>query len=124
MYLPFALARKYHNADREWGWQYVFPSDRLSHDPPSGVLCRHYLDERGLQKAVHRAAHTAGITKRVHCHTFRHHFATHVIQNGYDIRTMQELLGHKNVKTTMISTHVLNQGGLAVRSPLDVQHDL
>ena len=124
VYLPFALARKYHNADREWGWQYVFPSDRLSHDPESGVLRRHHLDERGLQKAVHRATHTAGITKRVHCHTFRHSFATHLIQNGYDIRTVPQLLGHKDVKTTMISTHVLNQGGLAVRSPLDAQHDL
>ncbi len=124
VYLPFALACTYPNADRAWGWQYVVPSDQLSRDPPSGVLRRHHLDERGLQKAVHRAPHTAGITKRVSYHTFRHSFAIHLIQNGYGIRTVPQLLGHKDVKITMIYTHVLNQGGVAVRSPLDAQHDL
>lgn len=117
--LPFALVRKYPNADREWVWQYVFPSGRLVRDPANGAMRRHHLDESGLQKAVRHAAYHAGITKRVSCHTLRHSFATHLIQNGYDIRTVQELLGHKDLKTTMIYTHVLNQGGLAVRSPLD-----
>jgi len=119
VYLPDALDRKYPNASREWIWQYVFPSDRLSTDPRSGVVRRHHLDESGLQKAVRAAARAAGINKRVTCHTFRHCFATHLLENGYDIRTVQELLGHKNVKTTMIYTHVLQRGGLAVRSPLD-----
>jgi integron integrase len=119
VYLPDALDRKYPNASREWIWQYVFPSDRLSTDPRSGVVRRHHLDESGLQKAVRAAARAAGINKRVTCHTFRHSFATHLLENGYDIRTVQELLGHKNVKTTMIYTHVLQRGGLAVRSPLD-----
>ena len=120
VYLPDALDRKYPNASREWIWQYVFPSDRLSTDPRSGVVRRHHLDESGLQKAVRAAARAAGINKRVTCHTFRHSFATHLLENGYDIRTVQELLGHKNVKTTMIYTHVLQRGGLAVRSPLDL----
>jgi integrase len=130
VYLPYALARKYPNAEREWIWQYVFPSDRLSVDPrtppsPSGrgaggeVLRRHHLNESGLQKAVRAAAAAAGIDKRITCHTFRHSFATHLLENRYDIRTVQELLGHKDVKTTMIYTHVLQRGGLAVRSPLD-----
>ncbi|BAM00165.1 MULTISPECIES: integron integrase [Caldilinea] len=119
VYLPDALDRKYPNASREWIWQYVFPSDRLSTDPRSGVVRRHHLDASGLQKAVRAAARAAGINKRVTCHTFRHSFATHLLENGYDIRTVQELLGHKNVKTTMIYTHVLQRGGLAVRSPLD-----
>ena len=119
VYLPYALERKYPNADREWIWQYVFPSQRLSVDPRSGVVRRHHLDESGLQKAVRAAAQAAGIPKKVSCHTFRHSFATHLLENHYDIRTVQELLGHKNVKTTMIYTHALNRGGLAVRSPLD-----
>lgn len=119
VYLPDALERKYPNANREWAWQYVFPSDRLSQDPRADVMRRHHLDESGLQKAVREAARLAGINKPVGCHTFRHSFATHLLQNGYDIRTVQELLGHKDVKTTMIYTHVLNRGGLAVRSPLD-----
>jgi integron integrase len=119
VYLPFALERKYPNAEREWVWQYVFPSGRRSRDPRSGIIRRHHLDESGLQKALRRATQTAGIEKRVGCHTFRHSFATHLLQNGYDIRTVQELLGHKDVKTTMIYTHVLNRGGRAVRSPLD-----
>jgi integron integrase len=120
VYLPFALGRKYPNADREWDWQYVFTSDILSKDPRTGIMRRHYLHETSLQRAVRTAAKRAGINKRVSCHTFRHSFATHLLQNGYDIRTVQELLGHKDVKTTMIYTHVLSRGGLAVRSPIDV----
>jgi integron integrase len=119
VYLPFALERKYVNASREWVWQYVFPSDRRSRDPRSGIIRRHHLDPSGLQKAIKRAVHIVGIEKRVSCHTFRHSFATHLLQDGYDIRTVQELLGHKDVKTTMIYTHVLNRGGRGVRSPLD-----
>lgn len=119
VYLPYALAEKYPNASREWCWQWVFPADKLSTDPRSGVTRRHHVDESGLQKAVRQAAQLAGITKPVGPHTFRHSFATHLLESGYDIRTVQELLGHKDVKTTMIYTHVLNRGGLAVRSPLD-----
>jgi integron integrase len=119
VYLPDALDRKLPNASREWLWQYVFPSDRLSVDPRSGAVRRHHADESGLQKAVRQAAQQVGLTKRVTCHTFRHSFATHLLENHYDIRTVQELLGHKDVKTTMIYTHVLQRGGLAVRSPLD-----
>lgn len=119
VYLPHALERKYPNANREWAWQYVFPSDQLSVDPRSGTVRRHHLDESGLQKAVRQAAKRAGIPKPVTPHTFRHSFATHLLEAGYDIRTVQELLGHKDVRTTMIYTHVLQRGGLAVRSPLD-----
>lgn len=121
VYLPFALERKYPSAHREWMWQYVFPADRIASDPRSGVVRRHHAPERSLQHAVRIAAQRSGINKRVSCHTFRHSFATHLLQNGYDIRTVQELLGHKDVKTTMVYTHVLNRGGLAVRSPLDEQ---
>ena len=119
VYLPDALARKYPNADREWGWQYVFPASSLSQDPRSGVTRRHHLHESSLQKAIKEAARLAGIIKPVGPHTLRHCFATHLLEGGYDIRTVQELLGHKDVKTTMIYTHVLQRGGLAVRSPLD-----
>jgi integron integrase len=120
VYLPFALERKYKNADRDWVWQFVFPSDRISQDPRSGIVRRHHLHESGLQKALKQAVKIAGINKRVSCHTFRHSFATQLLQDGYDIRTVQELLGHKDVKTTMIYTHVLNRGGRGVKSPLDV----
>ncbi|MGB9618333.1 MAG: integron integrase [Desulfomonilaceae bacterium] len=119
VYLPDALAEKYPNASREWGWQYVFPADRLSVDPRSGAVRRHHMDESTVQRVVRAAAKAAGIPKSVSPHTFRHSFATHLLENGYDIRTVQELLGHKDVKTTMIYTHVLQRGGLAVRSPLD-----
>jgi len=119
VYLPDALARKYPNADREWGWQYIFPASSLSQDPRSGVTRRHHLHESSFQKAVKEAARLAGIVKPVGPHTLRHCFATHLLESHYDIRSVQELLGHKDVKTTMIYTHVLNRGGLAVRSPLD-----
>ena len=119
VYLPNALDRKYPNACTEWIWQYVFPASRLSVDPRTGVTRRHHAHESTLQKAVRRASQAAGIPKRVSPHTFRHSFATHLLENGYDIRTVQELLGHKDVKTTLIYTQVLNRGGLAVRSPLD-----
>jgi integron integrase len=117
--LPYALERKYPNANREWGWQYVFPSHKLSQDPRSDRIGRHHVHESGLQKAVKRAAKAANIHKQIGCHTFRHSFATHLLEAGYDIRTIQELLGHKSVETTMIYTHVLKRGGMAVRSPAD-----
>lgn len=119
VYLPYALERKYPNAAKEWGWQYVFPSRNLSVDPRSGVTRRHHVDEKSLQRAVKRAAQQAGIAKPATPHTFRHSFATHLLQSGHDIRTVQELLGHKDVQTTMIYTHVLNRGGKGVQSPLD-----
>ena len=119
VWLSESVARKYPNAGREWVWQYVFPSARLSVDPRSGVTRRHHLDEKGLQRAIKQAAVDAGLTKNVTPHTLRHSFATHLLQAGYDIRTVQELLGHKDVQTTMIYTHVLNKGGMGVMSPLD-----
>ncbi len=119
VYLPQALARKYPHANRQWIWQYVFPAGRISIDPRSGGKRRHHLHSSSVQKAVKRAAATAVVNKHVTPHTFRHSFATQLLQNGYDIRTVQELLGHKHVQTTMIYTHVLNKGGVAVRSPLD-----
>lgn len=117
--LPFALARKYPNADRELIWQYAFPSERLAYDSKTKHTYRWHMSESTLQRAVRAAAQEAEIPKLVGPHTFRHSFATHLLQNGYDIRTVQELLGHKDVKTTMIYTHVLQRGPLAVRSPLD-----
>jgi integron integrase len=119
VYLPFALERKYPNANREWKWQYIFPAKQRSIDPRSDEVRRHHLDDGFLQRSLKQAVRNAQIDKNVSCHTLRHSFATHLLQNGYDIRTVQELLGHKDVKTTMIYTHVLNKGGLGVRSPLD-----
>lgn len=119
VYLPPALARKYPNAGSEWGWQYAFPSRRLSVDPRSGAVRRHHANESSLQKGVREAARRAGLTKPVSPHTLRHSFATHLLEAGSDIRTVQELLGHADVSTTMIYTHVLNKPGLAVKSPAD-----
>jgi len=119
VWLPPALARKYPSAGREWGWQYLFPASKRSVDPGSGKERRHHLDEKVLQRAVKQAVRQSGISKRASCHTFRHSFATHLLERGYDIRTVQELLGHSDVSTTMIYTHVLNQGGKGVQSPLD-----
>jgi integron integrase len=117
--LPNALEAKYPSASREWVWQFIFPASQRSTDPQTGIIRRHHIDETVPQKAVREAAKLAGIDKQVSPHTFRHSFATHLLQNGYDIRTVQELLGHKDVKTTMIYTHVLQRGGMAVKSPLD-----
>jgi integron integrase len=119
VWLPFALAAKYPGASRQTGWQYVFPSASISTDPISGKAMRHHLNPSTLQKAVKKAVHTAGIHKPVGCHTFRHSFATRLLENGYDIRTVQELLGHKDIKTTMVYTHVMGKGAKAVKSPLD-----
>ena len=119
VFLPDALARKYPHAPQEWAWQWVFPARSLSTDPRSGLVRRHHLGEETLQRAVKTAIAQAGIAKAGSCHTLRHSFATHLIEDGYDIRTVQELLGHKDVRTTMIYTHVLNRGGRGVLSPLD-----
>ncbi|MGH8251281.1 MAG: integron integrase [Steroidobacteraceae bacterium] len=117
--LPYALQRKYPQAATGWGWQFVFPSRFYCRDPYTRELVRHHLHPQTMQRAVASATHAAGIAKPAGCHTFRHCFATHLLEDGYDIRTVQELLGHADVKTTMIYTHVLNKGGRAVRSPLD-----
>ena len=119
VYLPYALGRKYSNAGREWKWQYVFPSSKLSNDPRSGVTRRHHASPDSVQREVKRAIRLAGITKHGGCHTLRHSFATHLLEDGYDLLTIQELLGHSDVRTTQIYTHVLNKGGRGVRSPLE-----
>jgi integron integrase len=119
VFLPYALARKYPIAPQQWGWQYIFPAANRSIDPRSGKERRHHLSDQAVQKAVKKAIHKARIVKNGSCHTLRHSFATHLLERGYDIRTVQELLGHKDVRTTMIYTHVLNRGGKGVLSPID-----
>ncbi len=118
--LTYAFARKYPTAGLEWNWQYIFPSSKRSKSPYTGQVERHHADQSGIQRAVKAASKKVGITKHGSCHTFRHSFATHLLESGYDIPTVQELLGHTNVKTTMIYTHVLNRSGRAVRSPMDL----
>lgn len=119
VYLPYALSKKYPNADKAFGWQYVFPSRNIALDPRLGIERRHHIDASVVNKAIKRAVSKGGIVKKVSAHTFRHSFATHLLQTGTDIRTIQALLGHADLQTTMIYTHVLRQGGQGVKSPFD-----
>jgi integron integrase len=119
VYMPDALERKYPNAAKEWGWHWVFPSTKLSTCPRTRITRRHHMDEKAIQRSMKQTLHQLGIVKPASPHSLRHSFATHMLENGYDIRTVQELLGHSDVKTTMIYTHVLNRGGRGVQSPLD-----